>query len=187
MRRLLRGPQWSTSLRRNTSRSSKRSIRNNPRPGLTSRWRIGFSRAREAAPRVRARGGALAVSTAASCARGTRGSARRARVPPMAGSRWAARRRPDPELGRGGGGASSAAEQHLQRQQRPQQQNIGVAAAEQPAQRQQSSSKPQSLVSGRLSRPHARSDARRRRHQILVHNFLERPRGWRAALYHIAV
>ncbi|XP_075752217.1 KCNQ potassium channel [Rhipicephalus microplus] len=105
----------------------------------------------------------------------------------MAGSRWAARRRPDPELGRGGGGASSAAEQHLQRQQRPQQQNIGVAAAEQPAQRQQSSSKPQSLVSGRLSRPHARSDARRRRHQILVHNFLERPRGWRAALYHIAV
>lgn len=111
----------------------------------------------------------------------------------MAGSRWAARRRPDPELGRGGGGASAAAavaEQHQQRHQRPQQQNpVGVAAAEQQAQQQQSSSssKPQSLVSGRLSRPHARSDARRRRHQILVHNFLERPRGWRAALYHIAV
>ncbi|XP_037518697.1 potassium voltage-gated channel subfamily KQT member 1 isoform X2 [Rhipicephalus sanguineus] len=111
----------------------------------------------------------------------------------MAGSRWAARRRPDPELGRGGGGASAAAavaEQHQQRHQRPQQQNpVGVVAAEQQAQQQQSSSssKPQSLVSGRVSRPHARSDARRRRHQILVHNFLERPRGWRAALYHIAV
>lgn len=118
----------------------------------------------------------------------------------MAGSRWAARRRPDPELGRGGGGAAAAAavqqhqqqQQQHQRQQRPQQQNpIGAAAAEQHAQQQQSSSsssKPQSLVPGRLqSRPHGRSDARRRRHQIMVHNFLERPRGWRAALYHIAV
>ncbi|XP_075551225.1 potassium voltage-gated channel subfamily KQT member 1-like isoform X2 [Dermacentor variabilis] len=113
----------------------------------------------------------------------------------MAGSRWAARRRPDPELGRGGGGAAAAVEQQQQqqqRQQRPQHQNpIGAAAAEQHAQQQQSSSsssKPQSLVPGRLqSRPHGRSDARRRRHQIMVHNFLERPRGWRAALYHIAV
>ncbi|XP_065284575.1 potassium voltage-gated channel subfamily KQT member 1-like isoform X2 [Dermacentor albipictus] len=115
----------------------------------------------------------------------------------MAGSRWAARRRPDPELGRGGGGAAAAAEQQQQqqqqqRQQRPQQQNpIGAAAAEQQhAQQQQSSSssKPPSLVPGRLqSRPHGRTDARRRRHQIMVHNFLERPRGWRAALYHIAV
>lgn len=38
----------------------------------------------------------------------------------------------------------------------------------------------------RQARKHAR-DARRRKHQLFVHNFLERPRGWKAALYHIAV
>ncbi|EEC10982.1 hypothetical protein IscW_ISCW019838 [Ixodes scapularis] len=38
----------------------------------------------------------------------------------------------------------------------------------------------------RQARKHTR-DARRRKHQLFVHNFLERPRGWKPALYHIAV
>lgn len=44
-----------------------------------------------------------------------------------------------------------------------------------------------SLVGKPLTYKNYRTDQRFRRMQNKMHNFLERPRGWKAATYHLAV